>query len=183
MSADLALDPIPYGDRDQVIGMVAATTLAPGSLLTREAMTAQPLPPPGEQLVGVGVSAVQLPATPLRPGNDVLLVPVAGSGGTGTAGTAGVVLAGLAAAGHAYDVLAELPGVGHGHPVQPPSCASRHHSSDVTYSCSSPRRSVESRLTRFPYLRGDASMMARIVARHRPQTEPAPQASATCFDV
>ncbi|MGY1634916.1 SAF domain-containing protein [Geodermatophilus sp. SYSU D01186] len=81
VSADPALAPIPYGDRDRVIGMVAATTLTPGSLLTREALTEQPLPPPGQQLVGVGVSAVQLPATPLRPGDDVLLVPVAAGGG------------------------------------------------------------------------------------------------------
>src|SRR5918997_2924881 len=83
VSADPALAPIPYAERDQVIGLVAATTLTPGSLLTREALTGQPLPPPGQQLVGVGVSAVQLPTTPLRPGDDVLLVPVAGSGGAG----------------------------------------------------------------------------------------------------
>ena len=76
ISADPALEPIPYGDRGQVIGMVAATTLAPGSLLTRDALTDQRLPAPGQQLVGVGVSAVQLPTTPLRPGDDVLLVPV-----------------------------------------------------------------------------------------------------------
>ncbi|WP_100500236.1 SAF domain-containing protein [Geodermatophilus chilensis] len=77
ISADPALEPIPYGDRDQVIGLVAATTLAPGSLLTRDALTDQRLPAPGQQLVGVGVSAVQLPTTALRPGDDVLLVPVA----------------------------------------------------------------------------------------------------------
>ncbi|WP_409333065.1 SAF domain-containing protein [Trujillonella humicola] len=81
VSVDPTLAPIPYADRDQVIGMVAATTLTPGSLLTRGALTEQPLPPPGQQLVGVGVSAVQLPTTPLRAGDDVLLVPVAGSGG------------------------------------------------------------------------------------------------------
>ncbi|ADB73446.1 SAF domain-containing protein [Geodermatophilus obscurus] len=81
VSADPVLTPIPYAQRDQVIGMVAATTLTPGSLLTREALIEQPLPPAGQQLVGVGVSAVQLPTTPLRPGDDVLLVPVAGSGG------------------------------------------------------------------------------------------------------
>jgi SAF domain len=85
VSGDPALAPIPYADRDQVIGMFAATTLTPGSLLTREALTAEPLPPPGQQLVGVGVSAVQLPTTPLRPGDDVLLVPVASSGGVGAA--------------------------------------------------------------------------------------------------
>ncbi|WP_448642308.1 SAF domain-containing protein [Geodermatophilus sp. URMC 63] len=89
VSADPALDPIPYGERDRVIGMVAATTLTPGSLLTREALNEQPLPPPGQQLVGVGVSAVQLPATSLRPGDDVLLVPVAGSGATGAPDAAG----------------------------------------------------------------------------------------------
>jgi hypothetical protein len=77
ISTDPALEPIPYGDRDQVIGLVAATTLAPGSLLIHDALTDQRLPAPGQQLVGVGVSAVQLPTTALRPGDDVLLVPVA----------------------------------------------------------------------------------------------------------
>ena len=81
--ADPALTPIPYGDRDRVIGMVAATELLPGSLLTRDAVTEQLLPGAGQQLVGVGVSAVQLPATPLRPGQDVLLVP-APAGGAAT---------------------------------------------------------------------------------------------------
>lgn len=77
ISPDPALQPIPYGDRDQVIGMVAATTLTSGSLLTRDSLTDQRLPAPGQQLVGVGVSTVQLPTTALRPGDDVLLVPVA----------------------------------------------------------------------------------------------------------
>lgn len=87
--ADPALQPIPYGDRDQVIGLIAATTLTPGSLLTRDALTEQRLPAPGQQLVGVGVSAVQLPTTALRPGDDVLLVPVAaGSAPAATEGAA-----------------------------------------------------------------------------------------------
>ena len=77
ISADPALDPIPYVDRDQVIGLVAATSLRPGSLLTRDALTDQRLPAPGQQLIGVGVSLVQLPTTPLQPGDDVILVPVA----------------------------------------------------------------------------------------------------------
>ena len=76
--ADPALEPIPYAERDEVIGLMAATTLTPGSLLTRDALTDQRLPVPGQQLVGVGVSAVQLPTTALHPGDDVLLVPVAG---------------------------------------------------------------------------------------------------------
>ena len=88
VTADPALAPIPYDERDQVIGMVAATTLVPGSLLTRDAVTEQLLPPAGQHLVGVGVSAVQVPASPLRPGDEVLLVPVAGSG-AGDASTPG----------------------------------------------------------------------------------------------
>jgi hypothetical protein len=92
ISADPALEPIPYVDRDQVIGLVAATTLRPGSLLTRNALTDQRLPAPGQQLIGVGVSLVQLPTTPLRPGDDVLLVPVAaGSAPATTEGAPSVV--------------------------------------------------------------------------------------------
>ena len=86
ISPDPALQPIPYGDRDQVIGMVAATTLTPGSLLTRDALTDQRLPAPGQQLVGVGVSTVQLPTTALRPGDDVFLVPVAAGSPPGATG-------------------------------------------------------------------------------------------------
>lgn len=86
ISTDPALQPIPYSERDQVIGLVATSTLRPGSLLTRDAMADQRLPGPGQQLVGVGVSSVQLPATPLRPGDAVLLVPVVGtSASTGSA--------------------------------------------------------------------------------------------------
>ncbi len=92
ISADPALEPIPYVDRNQVIGLVAATTLKPGSLLTRDALTDQRLPAPGQQLIGVGVPPVQLPATPLRAGDDVLLVPVAaGSVPATTEGAASAV--------------------------------------------------------------------------------------------
>ncbi len=77
---DPALSPIPYADRDQVIGRTAAADLLPGALLTRDAVTDQQLPLPGQQLVGIGVSAVQLPGTPLRPGDKVLLVPLADAG-------------------------------------------------------------------------------------------------------
>lgn len=88
LPADPALAPIRYADREQVIGMVAATDLLPGSLLTRGGVTEQRVPAPGEQLVGVGVSAVQLPVTPLRPGQDVLLVPVTAEAAGSAPGTA-----------------------------------------------------------------------------------------------
>jgi hypothetical protein len=85
------LEPIPYVDRDQVIGLVAATSLRPGSLLTRDALTDTRLPAPGQQLIGVGVSLVQVPTTPLRPGDDVLLVPVAAGTPATTEGAPSVV--------------------------------------------------------------------------------------------
>ncbi|WP_116451676.1 SAF domain-containing protein [Blastococcus litoris] len=88
ISADPALEPIPYAERDQVIGRMVASTLAPGSLLTRDALTDQRLPAPGQQLVGVGVSTVQLPTTALRAGDDVLLVPVV-AGAAPATGAAG----------------------------------------------------------------------------------------------
>lgn len=98
VSADPALDPIPYADRDRVVGMVAATTLTRGSLLTRDALTDHRLPPAGKQLVGVGVSAVQLPTTALRAGDHVLLVPVATTGASGVRAAAGQASSAAAAA-------------------------------------------------------------------------------------
>jgi SAF domain len=80
IAADPALAPVPYTDRDQVIGRTAAADLLPGTLLTPDALSDQRLPPPGRQLVGIGLPAVQLPITPLRPGDDVLLVPLSTEG-------------------------------------------------------------------------------------------------------
>ena len=50
------------------------------------------------------------------------------------------VLSGRTVASDVHDVVAELLGVGLGHDQHPSSGTSRHHRSDVTYSCSSPRR-------------------------------------------
>jgi hypothetical protein len=81
VSSDPALEPIPWAERNQVIGMVATTTLTTGSLLTREALSATRLPPTGKQLVGVAVAQGQAPVTPLVPGDAVLLVPVSSDAG------------------------------------------------------------------------------------------------------
>ena len=80
IAADPVLSPIPYADRVELIGMIAATDLTAGSLLTRDALTTQRFPPPGLQLVGVAVATAQLPATPLLPGEEVLLVPMVTEG-------------------------------------------------------------------------------------------------------
>lgn len=81
IAADPALSPIPYADRDEVIGLLAATDLTAGSLLTRDQVTAERFPPAGLQLVGVAVTSAQLPVTPLQPGDKLLLVPVAAADG------------------------------------------------------------------------------------------------------
>lgn len=88
ITSDPALSPIPYADRDELIGLIAATDLTAGSLLTRDALTDERFPPPGQHLVGVGVTANQVPATPLRSGDEVLLVPMATEGTAPAAGAA-----------------------------------------------------------------------------------------------
>jgi hypothetical protein len=86
ITSDPALSPIPYADRDELIGLVAATDLTAGSLLTRDALTDERFPPPGQHLVGVAVTTAQVPATPLRSGDEVLLVPMATEGMAPAAG-------------------------------------------------------------------------------------------------
>ncbi len=75
---DPGLQPIPYADVDQVIGMTAATDLVPGSLLTMGALTQGPIPGPGEELVPIPLEVSRLPATGLRPRDEVLLVATDG---------------------------------------------------------------------------------------------------------
>jgi hypothetical protein len=85
VAADPALQPVPAGQRDRVVGRFAAVELRPGSLLTVGEVTDTAVPGPGEQVVGVAAAPGQLPARGLRPGDQVLLVPVPGD----SAGTAG----------------------------------------------------------------------------------------------
>ena len=85
VAADPALQPLPVGQRDQVVGQVAAVELRPGSLLTAGEVTDVAVPGAGQQVVGVAAGSGQLPARGLRPGDRVLLVPVPGD----SAGAAG----------------------------------------------------------------------------------------------
>ncbi len=84
---DPGLDPIPYADVEQVIGMTAATDLIVGSLLTMGALTEDPIPGPGQELVPIALQTSQLPATGLRPRDEVLFVETAA--GDGQAATSG----------------------------------------------------------------------------------------------
>lgn len=76
--ADPVLAPVPAAQRDRVVGRVAAVELRPGTLLTADEVTDTAVPGAGEQLVGVAARPGQLPARGLRPGDQVLAVPVPG---------------------------------------------------------------------------------------------------------
>lgn len=89
VAADPALHPVPASARGQVVGRVAAVELRPGMLLTSEEVTDTSVPAAGQQVVGVAVRPGQLPARGVRPGDEVLLVPVPGDQ-TRAGDTAGV---------------------------------------------------------------------------------------------
>ncbi|MEU6346238.1 SAF domain-containing protein [Streptomyces sp. NPDC046977] len=77
-TASIALDPAVQSVKasrvGDLVGRRAATDLKTGSLLALSQITDQSLIGPGEQLVGVSVKPSQLPATPLVPGQKVLIV-------------------------------------------------------------------------------------------------------------
>ncbi|MEU6021157.1 SAF domain-containing protein [Micromonospora sp. NPDC047134] len=68
------LDPLPAGRLAEVVGMRAAVSLAPGTLLTMAQLTDKPLLGPGQQQIALGLRTAQVPAPKLRPGDQILLV-------------------------------------------------------------------------------------------------------------
>lgn len=68
------LTPIAASDAVNVVGKRAAVALSPGSLLTPDQITDKQLLGPGQQQVALGLSAQEVPARTLRPGDKVLLV-------------------------------------------------------------------------------------------------------------
>ncbi|MCZ7421519.1 SAF domain-containing protein [Verrucosispora sp. WMMA2121] len=82
------LEPVPAARLADVIGMRAAVSLAPGTLLTMAQLTDDPLLGPGQQQLALGLRAAQVPAPKLRPGDQVLLVstPSSDSGGGSSSG-------------------------------------------------------------------------------------------------
>ncbi|WBB48094.1 SAF domain-containing protein [Verrucosispora sp. WMMA2044] len=82
------LEPVPAARLADVIGMRAAVSLAPGTLLTMAQLTDDPLLGPGQQQLALGLRAAQVPAPKLRPGDQILLVstPSNDSGGGSSSG-------------------------------------------------------------------------------------------------
>ena len=71
---DPALNTVPSGQREQVIGKYAAADLTAGSTLTPNSFTDKPFPEAGKSVVGVSLTLAQLPAQPLHPGDNVRIV-------------------------------------------------------------------------------------------------------------
>jgi len=77
---------IPARQLGQVVGLIAATTLRPGTLLASSELATSVPPVAGQVLVPIALKPSMLPASALVPGDHVEVVP--------TAGTAPAVLTG-----------------------------------------------------------------------------------------
>jgi hypothetical protein len=88
VAAGPGVQTIPARQLSQVVGLVAATALRPGTLLAPSELTSKLPPGPGQDLVPVAIKPSGLPASGLVPGEQVLVVATpaaAASSGTGAA--------------------------------------------------------------------------------------------------
>jgi len=74
VSLDPALSPVPATRLSSMVGQRAAVALTAGSLRPDVAVTATVVPTEGRSLVGVALTAAQLPAEPLQAGDRVRIV-------------------------------------------------------------------------------------------------------------
>jgi len=74
VNTDPALRPVPAARLESLVGRRAAVSLTAGSLLTDGAVTDVLQPVLGRSLVGVALTAAQLPAEPLQAGDQVRIV-------------------------------------------------------------------------------------------------------------
>lgn len=74
VSADPALTPVPGSQFDQVVGQRAALDIAAGAMLTPASFAAAVVPSAGQSVVGVAVSAAQVPGLGLQFGDRVRVV-------------------------------------------------------------------------------------------------------------
>lgn len=74
---------IPSTDSEGVVGSTAAVGLVEGQILTRDMVTTDPLPGPGERVVGLQLDATRAPAG-LAPGDTVVVLAVPPAGDPST---------------------------------------------------------------------------------------------------
>lgn len=81
VSLDPAVKTVPAALANSVAGQRAALDLAPGGLLTADALAALVVPAKGTSVVGIGLAPGMLPAEPLAPGDAVRVVQTPGPQG------------------------------------------------------------------------------------------------------
>ncbi|PZF82768.1 SAF domain-containing protein [Jiangella anatolica] len=74
INTDPALDPIPAARQSEIVGQYASVDLPAGTLVTEGSYSSDVRPGEGEAMVGVAVTAAQLPGEALRPGDIVRIV-------------------------------------------------------------------------------------------------------------
>jgi hypothetical protein len=100
---------VPARELSQVVGLVAATSLRPGTLLAPSEVTGKLSPAPGQDLVPVAVKPSGLPASGLQPGDQVLVVATPAAGGSAS-GAAPVLLRPVPAVVEAVDAVPDQDG-------------------------------------------------------------------------
>jgi len=86
INGDPGLAPLSSSAYDTVVGKRAALDVAAGGLLTADATASQALPPAGQSVVGISLTAAQVPAVPLQGGDTVRIVSTPGQNGDAGAG-------------------------------------------------------------------------------------------------
>lgn len=81
VSLDPALAPVSAGEEPGIVGSRAAVDLWTGALLTEVAFTDAVVPVVGDSLVGILLTAAQMPAEPLYAGDRVRIVSTPGDQG------------------------------------------------------------------------------------------------------
>ena len=81
VGADPALQTVPAGQLESLVGQRAAVDVAAGSLLTPGSVTDTVLPEEGYSLVGVSLTPDQMPGTQLMAGDRIRVVATSGQQG------------------------------------------------------------------------------------------------------
>jgi len=76
VNSALGLRPVPANQANQVVGKHALMALVPGSLITLDQVTDDPVPRPGHQIVGLRLKEGMSPQERLDVGDSVVLVVV-----------------------------------------------------------------------------------------------------------
>ncbi len=108
LNSDPAVHTVPAGDKSKYVGLYAATDLAGGSILTPDAATTVQVPAAGQALVGLSLTASQMPARKLQTGDKVLVILGAGSTTTSAGTTSGTQSSTAPTAGAATTIRASV---------------------------------------------------------------------------